>query len=367
MLRLYQTTEFLASVRTLAVMAALLNLVECKSSNSDSSPPPPLPRAAPAPAKPKDPMVLANLAVNDNGSGPSDIAVDSSNVYVTEQDWKSEENLPTKVISIPLQGGSPKVLASKQHAGQSVVATKNGLFWIVAGSGDKTFQGSVVKLALAGGRWIPVAKAFVASVAALVADDEYLYFGDMVSDDGVLFKMPISGGKREQIAKTGVQDLSAIAVNKTNAYWVSINAIMKAPLSGGPPVELVKTYGSKGNIWGMASDGTYLYWTDRNNPAGSEAPTGAAVRRVAITGGPVESVATGLPGRPWGIAVDSTHVYWVINAERASSLMQISKAGGPASVLVAGQNSPAHLTLDSNYVYWCNSGDGKVARVPKEL
>ena len=172
------------------------------------------------------------------------------------------------------------------------------------------------------------------------------------------------------VSKAEVQDISTLAVDKANAYWVAVNKIMKSPLTGGPSVELVSSVGSKSNIWGLASDGTQLYWTDRNNeglanhqPDENQSPS--AVRRVSVNGGPVETVADHLRYRPWGIAVDATNVYWIINAEHRGAIMKASKAGGSPITLVDWQKSPVHLALDANYIYWCNSSDGLVARIPK--
>jgi hypothetical protein len=322
------------------------------------------PDIVPLPDPPGTPVVLARLKTDDSGSGPHDIAVDSSAIYVTEQDWASADDLPTKITRIPFDGGAPKVLATRQHAGQSIVATGQAVFWIVAGNPDRNIAASVVKLSLLNGTIRNVAKTFVFDDAALVADDNNLYFGDIEAEHAQLFRLPIVGGKRAPISSSRTtENISVLAVDKSNVYWLSLSSIMKAPLTGGTAVELARTSGA-GNVWGMASDGAFLYWTDRNNYTSDEGRTGA-LRRVSVHGGVVETIASKLPGRPWGVAVDDTHVYWVINAERNGGIMRARKAGGPASVFIAGQPSAVKLVLDNDYVYWCNTGDGVVAKASK--
>lgn len=348
-------------VRATLVVVMLVMFAGCNSKRAE---PTPVVTAtapnSPAPAleKPRTPIVLAQLT-----GSPKHIAVDANAVYVTEHDWNAD-NLPTKIVRIPLDGSKSTVLATNQHNGQSIVATKDALFWLVSGDVDKNIPDAVVKQLLTGGPPKNISKVFVFSDAALVADATHLYFGDNRNDKAVLMKLAISGGKAEEIAASSFDSIAVLAVDSTNAYWVSLGDILKAPLAGGAATVLVKNTGL-GNVWGLASDGKHLYWTDRNNYRSDDANTGA-VRRIPVTGGAIETIASGLRGRPWDIATDATHVYWVINAEKNGGVMRAAKTGGPASVVVGGQSSPVHLALDEDYVYWANAGgDQAVGKAPK--
>lgn len=336
-------------------------LVGCESKGASATAPsvsaPPT-MLAPAPEKARTPILLAQL----NGE-PVHIAVDAAAVYVTEQDG-DKDHVPTNIVRIPLNGGKPTVLAANQRAAQSIVAAKDALFWIVSGDVDRNIADAVMRVPVAGGKPSKVGKTFVASEAALVADATYLYFGDYHATTGRLMRLPIAGGTAQEIAAYGEDTVSVLAVDAISAYWVSLGAIVKAPIGGGPVTVLVKDAGV-GNVWGLASDGSHLYWTDRGNYRSDDANTGA-VRRIPVGGGIVETVASGLRGRPWGIATDATHVFWVINAERGGGIMRAPKAGGPASVVVGRQFSPVHLALDATHVYWANaSGDKAVSKAPK--
>lgn len=353
------------------VRAALVNgarlvamLVMLPGCNSKRTEPTPVVTAtvpnSPAPAleTPRTPIVLAQLT-----GSPKHIAVDAKAVYVTEQDW-NDDNLPTKIVRIPVDGSKLTVVATNQRNGQSIVTTKDALFWLVSGDVDKNIPDAVMKQPLTGGPPKNISKAFIFSDAALVADATHLYFGDYRNEKAVLMKLALSGGKAEEIAASGNDSIAVLAVDSTNAYWVSLGDILKVPLAGGAATVLVKNTGL-GNVWGLASDGKHLYWTDRNNYQSDDANTGA-VRRIPVIGGAVETIASGLRGRPWDIATDATHVYWVINAEKNGGVMRASKTGGPPSVVVGGQSSPVHLALDENYVYWANAGgDRAVGKAPK--
>lgn len=348
-------------VNGVRLVAALVMFAGCNSKRAEPTPvvtatAPNL--SAPALEKPRTPIVLAQL----KGS-PKHIALDSKAVYVTEQDW-NDDNLPTNIVRIPLDGSKSTVLATKQRNGQSIVATKDALYWLASGDVDKNIPDAVMKLPLVGGAPKNVGKAFVFSDGALVADATHLYFGDYRNKKAILMKLAMAGGKAEEIAASGNDSIAVLAVDSTNAYWVSLGYILKAPLAGGAATELVKNTGV-GNVWGLASDGKHLYWTDWNNYRSDDANTGA-VRRIPVGGGAVETIASGLRGRPWDIATDATHVYWVINAEKNGGVMRAAKTGGPTSVVVGGQSSPVHLALDENYVYWANaSGDRAVGKAPK--
>ena len=103
-----------------------------------------------------------------------------------------------------------------------------------------------------------------------------------------------------------------IAVDASNVYWVTTQAVTKVPVAGGDAVTLATTGG-----WGIAVDATSVYWTDFRNPG--------SVSRVPILGGTPTILATGLQ-YPAGIAIDATSVYWTNegDGDRNGSLMKLT-------------------------------------------
>jgi sugar lactone lactonase YvrE len=355
---------------TLMLGLSVLLISSCKSRSISVSPDSTgvvalsaLPPASGEKEQPKEPIVLATLKTDESGSGPGDIAVDADAIYLTESDRSNiNDEEPTQIIRVPIGGGNPRVLATRQHSGQSLVATPEALFWVVAGDTERNISDAVVKMALKGGRPTQVAKTYIFGDAPLAADRSNVYFSGYDSDKGTLIRLPLAGGKKTVLATVDGENIKLIAADSTSVYWTSGSSIMKVPLAGGAAMELAKTSGS-GNVWGMASDGVHVYWTDMGS-ASTEKNDGS-VKRVAVAGGPVETIADGLPFKPWGIAVDDIHVYWVINSDNDGSIMRMRKTTRASSVLVSRQKSPVHLALDSSYVYWCNAGNGVVAKVPK--
>lgn len=315
--------------------------------------------------RPSRPIVLARVK-----GDPHDLVLAGGALFVTVQDW-NKEDLPTEVLRVPLDGGEAKVVASGQRNGQSIIAGGNAVFWLAGGDVGKNIPDMVMKLPLEGGTPTKFAKTFLPADAGLAADTTHVYFQQLVGpghgNASRLVRVPIAGGNPEQVATFPEFDGNVIAVDANNAYFTMLGDIMKASLSGGgaPATQVVKV--GLGRVWGLASDGRYLYFSDRGENWRSDDGRTGAVRRVPVDGGPVETVASGLRGRPWGIALDATHVYWVINAERNAGIMRAPKGGGSSSVVVEGQTSPTRIVMDDKYVYWANSGgDRAIAKALKE-
>lgn len=103
----------------------------------------------------------------------------------------------------------------------------------------------------------------------------------------------------------------------------------------------------------MAIDGTYLYWTDSQ---------GGAVMRWPLAGGSVTTFAS--TGAPYGIASDGTNVYWGSAAYPGTIYRcPVSGCGTPVAVATS-QTAPQGVAVDSQYVYWANENGGWVARCP---
>jgi len=341
---------------------------------SDTSSPAPNSRIESAPDHPAVPIVLARLKTDGGGGGPKHIAVDAGFVYVTLEDHSGTDST-VSIVRLSIAGGPPKVLASKQRDAQGLAIAGGHLYWSTAADLDRNLPDTVVRMPVGGGKISVVTKALVKDPStpillhfddtSLVSDGANVFFAEAEAGFGRILKISSAEGSISEIAKGTDQDLSKVAIDSQAVYWLASNSLLKAPLSGGAPIELATTTGpGTGNVWGLASDGKYVYWSDRNNYKGDHANTGA-IRRVSTNGGAVETVASNLPGRPWDIVVDETHVYWVINAERDGGIMRVSKTGGTPFMVVAGQRSAVHLAADATHIYWCNTGDGVVATFGK--
>ncbi len=101
--------------------------------------------------------------------------------------------------------------------------------------------------------------------------------------------------------------------------------------------------------WSIAVDDTHAYWTTWVNPG--------VVRRVPITGGAVQDLATGQKITN-GIALNSTHVYW---ASEGSGVYRSTKDGSSGPVLLWPGTQPIAVSATDSVLVW-DTWDGAIWR-----
>ena len=112
-------------------------------------------------------------------------------------------------------------------------------------------------------------------------------------------------------------------------------------------------------IGGMAADAEYLYFVAGDT---LDAPYANTVKRLALAGGPVQTLATfdavhRLPkdtsaeNGGW-LAVNSTQVVWSVPS--TGQILAIPREGGDPTELAEDQDVPLRLALDESRVYWTN-------------
>jgi hypothetical protein len=89
-----------------------------------------------------------------------------------------------------------------------------------------------------------------------------------------------------------------------------------------------------------------------------------AVLATTIPGAELEILADDL-GRPTSLAVDATHVYWVDSDD--GTLARMPRDGGAITALATGAsvNTPWSVAVAGSYVYWIDTDDGAIRRTPK--
>ena len=68
-------------------------------------------------------------------------------------------------------------------------------------------------------------------------------------------------------------------------------------------------------------------------------------------------------GTPLRLALDTTHLYFTDTEEGV--VARVPKAGGPAEELATGQERPVAIAVDDTSVYWVNIDSDVLMRVDK--
>jgi hypothetical protein len=222
------------------------------------------------------------------------LAVDATSVYWVVPGGGGNPN-EGSVNRIPLDGGTPTVLAANQGTEGSIAVDATSVYWAI--------QTGIVKQPLAGGT--PIAIVMVEAPTILGLDSTSVYF---TKYGGGIMKAPIDGGAPVMLA-AGVTPGGGMlgAVDSTSVYYVDGNDVMKVSIAGGTPTTLAA---AQPQIEGLALDSTNVYWTDFLDVAADGGPLfdAGTVKSVPIGGGTPTMVASGVTA-PTAIAVDATSVY----------------------------------------------------------
>jgi hypothetical protein len=265
---------------------------------------------------------------------PAGIAVDAAHVYFTDC---AGDARGSRVLSVPLGGGSARTLATGTSCpvdlallgdrlflagldGDAVTSVPitggakteitrssqrlTGLAVDTAGVDFTTEAGALIRTDLIGGSSTTLATCAQGCTAPRVHDSE-VYWGD--TGVGEIDKIPVTGGDPSSVT-TGLDTVSAIAVADDEVYFAAGYLLMKAPLSGGPPITLATAAGAP--VLTLATDDANVYFTSYD-----------ALWKVPRQGGDAVALASDAT-QPNAIAADATSVYW------SSGLSPAQQPGG---------------------------------------
>jgi hypothetical protein len=261
------------------------------------------------------------------------------------------------VMKVPIAGGTVITIARDQATPKGLALGSSTIYW--ANSDD----GSVMSASLDGSAITTVAMGQGVPVGVAV-DDDAVYWA---IEGGSLAKRSLSGGDPVVLADVPLRN--GLASDATHLYVVDHGNLSRVPKIGGPAESLVRGLGLEGNplndAWGVAVNGAYVYWTAVN--AGGSSSTGF-VGRAPIAGGPGVLLATAEP-TPLGIAADSDGVYWTTyhdgNAGRGTVTM-LAAAGASPLRRATNQEVPLALTADATHIYFATfEGGGAIRKLPK--
>jgi hypothetical protein len=253
------------------------------------------------------------VALATGQNNPKGVALNASTVFWANLDDLDPQGTSSgQIMSVAIDGGKPKELAGSAYP-TGISVGPAGVYWTTTGE-----DAGLWSVPLAGGTPKMLAPN---PGCGVVTDATYVYWTSPNIDDdseGTILRLPLAGGTPTTVAAHQASPCWGIAVDATSLYWTNAGtsaneytdgAVMRLPLTGGTPVTLAS---GQTFPWGVAVDAASVYFTTiGSNSMGNQAGVGA-VAKVPLAGGTPTILATGQDG-PQGVAVDATSVYWVDN------------------------------------------------------
>jgi sugar lactone lactonase YvrE len=249
-------------------------------------------------------------------------------------------------MKVPLGGGQPSILASRQQAPAHIAIDIASVYWMSPPPTNPYGLDDLWRVFIGGGTSLDFAPSEFAP-GGVAVDATNLYW---TTGDGQVRLMPVGGGT----AATMVQEpsfngqLGDIAVNANFVYWTSPEegTIWKAPLHVGLDVPATAVATLQNGLGRIVLDSSSIYWT---------ATSDGTVMKASLDGGTPTTLAVA-QSFPTGIAVDGANVYWT-NYQGAGSctlgaVMRVPIGGGQPTVLAANQLFPDGIAVDGASVYW---------------
>ena len=284
---------------------------------------------------------LTVLAPAENPPGPTDIAVDSTNVY-----WITGSGAVRK-CAVAGCGGSPTTLADGLGPLCGIAIDSANVYWTAC-----DISPAVMKCAIGGCNLTPTTIASSLDYPQGIATNgTNVYFADpgdkacwAAPDAGTVNSCSVNGGGPTLLASAQC-GATRVAVDSANVYWSAYTKVMKCAVGGcgNAPTVLANSKGP----FGVAVDSANVYWTDPQASSVMKCSTGGC-------GGTPTTLATG-QGNPTAIATDGINVYWT-NASAGGPIMKCGIAGCVTpTVIASAQNWPSSIAVDVSSVYWGTS------------
>jgi hypothetical protein len=294
-------------------------------------------------------------------SGAKRMALDATSVY-----WTNSGDGTVRTVS--KQGGMIGVLASQVPSLYGIAVDATSVYFTSEGTAGATFtDGSVLKVPNlkvppAGG-----SKPFVLAKGrkrprALRIDSVNVTWLDHGIDvaDGAALQCPLGGcgATTPNLVAAQLQTPYGLAIDTKRIYYTQqgAGAVMMVALTGGVPLSLAQ---GQEQPSGIAIDGTQVFWANLGDGSVASSP-------FTVSGGatPVAQVQ----GFPQDVATDGTFVYFTdtqtVPGEGAVMRCPVAGCSGPPLVLAANVATALDLAVDQAFVYWLGS-DGTLMRAAK--
>jgi hypothetical protein len=259
------------------------------------------------------------LAIAQNVPGA--MAIDSQSLYwvnggsvYARDDPSGAPGHDGSIVSIPLAGGTPRVLASDQDSPLAIAVDDSAIYWTAGGVttiDGGTSDGVVLSMPLDGGTPTPLVSG-LGMPTAIAVHDGVVAFSAYTSSGNAIGTVPSTGGTRSILAAEP-GPVPSIALDDTHVYWVQVSTtgtnasnsdgpILSLPLAGGTPLGLV---GPRSIPEKIVLLGSTLFWSELGS--GPAPNYGGGIWSVPVGGGAASPVQAPLAvAGPF--AIDGAHL-----------------------------------------------------------
>jgi hypothetical protein len=293
----------------------------------------------------------------DGLGSPKSIAVDSTSVYLTDQDnqrvYKASK---TDGAGVTILADEPATLLPF-----GIAIDETGVYW----TNQHSPWGSVRKCPLGGcggSAAVSIAQSADEPYWVLVRGNE-VYWTEQTG--GRIRKADRTGAGSPSTVWTepGIGEPHGLAAYGDDLYFTDKRSarVSRISLAGGSAVVLVDDAGYRGH--GVAAGPTGLYWATEGIGV-SDGNLWRLAPESMTAGGVAQSLASSQV-EPFAVALDATRVYWVSQGlpDKATGTVMACDlpacAGGPVT-LAQGLVHSLGIALDDAAVYWVEEGLGGV-------
>jgi hypothetical protein len=256
--------------------------------------------------------------------------------------------------------GSTLVASTEEP--QTIALDSTNAYWTsdhVGDGGTTLSTGTVQYIARSASSGVPNNLATGLSAPFIVnAGDGYVAYsvlgaGGKTGTTGTVGLYNVSLGGTPTTPGTSLQAPAGVAIDSTNAYWISSTGgagvvVQSASLAGGSETTLGTVSGSY-LAGGLTVASGNLYFAAYLTPAGS----GGGIYMVSTTGGTPTPVQVFSTGQPYGVVSDSSNVYWTDPVQ--GGVYDVPLGGGTITTLTTGVGTSYFLAVDSKNVYTADS------------
>ena len=245
------------------------------------------------------------------------LVADTSNVYWT--DWQ-----PPAVMQCSTAGcAQPITLWSDLDAGagvpQGLAADGTRVYWSMP-------NGTIMSCAIGGCNATP---SFVystpgASAEGIAVDANNVYWSNVQGD---VMSCPKTGCTTP-VVLASYQTANALAVDAANLYWAGGGSVFKCAVGGcGTLPTPIASYLPQGAIGQLVTDGANVYWTIIfvDFPPYPVINNSGSVNKCSIDGcGSTPTALAAQADEPYGLAVDGTSLYWTVSTGAKASIVRLT-------------------------------------------